>query len=84
MVAFVIAVVGDHVNAGKLLLKVIVQLKMFPTMIAASSCTNSSQVPLALHPLSVVKACSGKKLPVNGAEPPVIGFIAVGVKQVLV
>lgn len=83
VVELVIAVVGDQVKGGILLLKVIVQPTTLPTSPPRSSLTTSRQVPFARQPFNKLKDSSGEKFPLKGAVPDVIEVVAVGVKQVL-
>jgi hypothetical protein len=73
---------GDQLNGGTLLLKVILQSVINPEIEAASSLTNSCQVPLAVQPFNKENESSGKKTPVNGGVPLVMDVGAVAVKQV--
>ena len=85
VVELVMFVVGDHVKVapGLTELKVIDQSSIIPWSPAKLSETTRFQVPLTLHAFKVVKACSGVKLPLNGAVPVNID-VPVGVKQVFV
>jgi hypothetical protein len=82
VVALVMPVVGDQLNGGILLLKVILQSVIKPDIMAASSLTKSCQVPLVVHPFNKVKESSGKNTPVNGGVPLVMDIGAVAVKHV--
>ena len=84
VVELVIAVVGDQLKAGRLLLKVMVQPVIFPEIRNASSIANNCHVPLVVQPFKRVNESSGMNVPVKGGEPDAIGVTAVGVKQVLV
>lgn len=82
VVTLLMLAMGDQLNGGILLLKVILQLVIKPESKAASSRTKSCQVPLAVQLFSKVKESSGKKVPAKGGVPLVMEVGAVALKQV--